>query len=88
MPREIGIFNQIKPFQPYLKHLIYNKFLAWFDRMLSDFEDPVVTCGGCGVQFRNNPNARLFVEDQKFYACSGDCKAKIGSRVRKEKKEN
>lgn len=26
-------------------------------------------------------------DGQKYYACSGECKAKIGQRVRKDKKE-
>ena len=55
--------------------------------MNEDYEDPVVTCSACGTEFRNNPNARFVQDDQKYYACSGDCKAKLAMRLKKNKKD-
>ena len=87
MPREIGIFNSMKPCEPYLQYLTNPKLLEWYNNMKEDFDDPVVKCDSCGKDFKNNPNARFIQDESKFYACSGDCKAKLAGRVRKQKKD-
>jgi hypothetical protein len=77
----------MKSYQPYIQYLVNEKLIKWFDLMKEDFEEPVVKCSACGTEFKNNASARFIQDDQKFYACSGDCKAKLANRVRKEKKD-
>ena len=77
----------MKIYQPYFQYLIYDRFIKWYDLLKEDFEEPVVKCNACGTEFKNNISARFIQDDQKFYACSGDCKAKLASRVKKEKKD-
>ena len=59
MPREIGLFNSMKPYQPYLQYLVYDNLNKWFELMKEDFEEAVVKCSACGNEFRNNPAARF-----------------------------
>jgi predicted sulfurtransferase len=55
--------------------------------MAEDFENPVVNCDACKKDFKNNPFARFVYDDKKLFACSGECKAKLADKMRRESKE-
>ena len=85
--QEMGIYNKLRVFEKYAQHLLEDNLREWFLLMKDNAEEPIVECANCGKPFKNNPHAKMFVGDDKFYACSGDCKARVADKARKEKKQ-
>lgn len=54
--------------------------------MKDNCEDPIVKCFGCEKEFKNNPNAKMNVDNVKYYACSGECKGIVANKAKKLKK--
>ena len=55
--------------------------------MEDNYEEPYVACSGCAKQIKNGPYAKFVCQGIKFYSCSGDCKANIARKAKKETKD-
>lgn len=85
--REMGFYNKLRLYEEHAKHLYDDNLREWFALMKENAEEPVVACNHCGKEFKNNVHARFYVGDDKYYACSGDCKGRIAEKARSEKKK-
>jgi hypothetical protein len=84
---EIELFNSMKPYNHFLQYLINENLTKWFAKLKNEFEKPVIKCHFCRKETQRSFMARREFERSKFYTCSDDCKAKLKSRTKKERKD-
>ena len=86
--REMGVFNKIRHLEDYIQYTQFPQLLDWFALMKDNVEESLVPCGSCQKQIRNHPKARFTFNNERYYACSGECKMKVISKAKKEQKSN
>jgi hypothetical protein len=84
--REVEAYLKVKHLAPYAKHVAFPYLQEWFEIMQENYEEPIVECENCKTKFSNNKNAAIYVNDKRYYACSGSCKGKISDVMRRREK--
>ncbi|CDW88466.1 UNKNOWN [Stylonychia lemnae] len=85
--RESGTFFALKEYEKNLELTNLDNLKQWFEYMKVNAEPSLVICNGCSNEIKNSVRSIFRQNDSKYYACSGNCKAKIAKQHTNNKKK-